>query len=231
MKKTINDIRFYDDCAYSENEPYEKKDIIGAIKSLKEESTDKIRITKSETGKKIQYIFNFDNETMNIIIPKKYSEENKQYIELLDKWYSENRKQLIRSLKKASIITALAAAGLVAFHKPIKDGAEKAADFISDLMTDEVGNLEDEIEIHSGHGHTPDGSSISPFLEHSCKLGDDKIISVQDRIRRYCEENELEYLEERAIQKYEYLLKDDIESANEIELKKLEKEYKKSLKK
>ena len=97
----------------------------------------------------------------------------------------------------------------------------------NDLLTDEVGDLEDEILIHSGYGCTPDGKSISPYLDHGCVFSDDKTLSVGERISLYCEEHDLEYMymTQIAIEKYNHLINDDKEFADTIDLKEIEKEY------
>lgn len=224
--KQYDDIYFYDIAAYTKTTPLSKKKILKQLKELR------ITANKKETKKKITergsiiYSLKIDKDNIRIHFCSSYLETNKKYIEELDKWEKADRKGKLKELRKALIILATTAGATTIVNQNL----DKIIVEVEDLLTDEVSNLEREIRIHSGHEFTPDDRKVSPYLGHGCVLGSDKTIPVEDRIKNYCEENELTYMIEPAIQKYELYYKDDVEKAEKIDLKQMEKKYKENKK-
>lgn len=235
MNKEYITILLKDNYAYIQNEEYEKEKIIKKIKVLKQDSS-KFKIEKEETEKKLVYSLSFEKSkeqwTVHLKIPKKYIENNEQQIEILDTWYHNyNQKKYLQTLK-AILIVATISVGGIAFKEPIMEKFNSVIEHLKDTtLPDEIDNLEREISIHSGHYYDPAGRFVYPYYGHGCVLSSDKTISVPDRIKLYCEEHDLEYLEEDALQKYAYLYNDQMELGNAIDLREIKKEEQKKLKK
>lgn len=224
--KQYEDVYFLDNAAYTNVTPLSKKQLLNELKK------ERITAHKKETKKKVTergsiiYSLKIDKYNIRIHFSSKYLEINKKYIEELDKWEKADRKGKLKELRKTLIIIA-ATAGATTI---VNQNLDKIIVEVEDLLTDEVSDLEREIKIHSGHETTPDGKEVSPYLGHGCVLGSDKSISVQDRIVNYCEKYDLEYMKEAAIEKYELYYRDNIEEAEKIDLKEIEKEHKENQK-
>lgn len=230
----MKEIIFYSDCAKDRtiNTNLDKDEVMLELLCRRNLSTLK-SIKKNCTEKCIRYELDLDDkgkcENNVIIFPKKYIEQNQEYIKELDKWIKFYKKTILERLKVLAIACAFTVVGTYLVREPLEDVVDKAIEDVKELLTDEVADLEWEILIHSGHAIVDTGK-VSPIYDHGCKFIDNKSISVEKRIELYCEEHNLEYLQDEALLKYKYLFNDEMELGNSIDLKKIEKQHKKSLK-
>ena len=222
-----DNIYFYDDDAYIDKVKTTKEETFKYIKELRiSEENSKIKKRVIEGGT-IIYTLKSSISKKEIHFSSRYLDSNKEYIDILDKWEKEDKTKDLKQLRSILIACAVSAGTATILHEPATKVLEKMKDGLEVLLTDEVGNLEREIAIHSGHGIAPNGEEISPYLGHSCVLGSDKSISVEDRIVNYCEKYDLEYMQEAAIEKYDLYYYDNVEEGKKIDLREIEKEHKK----
>lgn len=217
MKKR-DDIKmiFFSEKQYAicEKEIYLKGEILKAIESNYIDS-EKKKIKKTVDNKKIIYQFILDDKQINIYMPNKYELDNLEYMDIFDKWIQNNKKDFLKKLRLAVIVATASVAATAASYESIKD-----------LLTDEVQDLENELLIHSGNAKTPDGRNVSPFLGHGCVFDEDTSLTIEERIEDYCEDHDLDYMTEIAIEKWNHLNSGNEEFAETIDLKEIEKEYK-----
>lgn len=89
-----------------------------------------------------------------------------------------------------------------------------------------VGLLDRDLQIHAG-AYSIDGKAVSPYLDHGCVLGSEYIGSVENRIRIYCAQNNIDKrIEDAAVKKYQLLYENKKEGFN-IDLRALVKEIEK----
>lgn len=224
--KDTTNIYFYEtENAYCGGNYYQKEQIVKALEAARLSAEEKNIKKGTNHAKAIIYKFTMDDMLVNLYISKRYEQMNKEYINIFDRWERKDKKSHLKKLKLIAITAAISAGVTTIAYEPVKETIKTFIEKTNDLLTDEVGDLENEILIHSGYGYTPDGKSISPYLDHGCVLSDDKNLSIQERISLYCEEHDLEYIKEIALEKYNHLINDDKEFANTIDLKEIEQEY------
>ena len=224
--KDTTNIYFYEtEKALCDGHYYLKNEIVKALEEARLSAETKNIKKDTNHAKAFIYQFTMDDMLVNLYISKRYEEMNKEYINIFNKWERKDKKRYLKKLKLVAFTSAISVGATVVAYEPVKEVIRICADKANDLLTDEVGDLENEILIHSGYGYTPDGRSISPYLNHGCVFSDDKSLSIQERIALYSEQNNLEYMTQIAIEKYNHLINDDKEFADIIDLKEIEQGY------
>ena len=227
---TEENVYFRDTYAFTKEGTYSKMEVIEGLRHLRSLACKRsIKKIINENGKLI-YKLKLDKIKIRISIPKKCIKDNIEIIKELDNLVKRDKIDALNELKKLAITSALTLGITVTAYEPIKEALEKVEDDIVDIMTDEVGILEREIRIHSGTEITDDGRTVSPFLPHDCALDSNKDLSIEEKIQKYCEEHDLQYMTEIALEKYSQLSYGNIDFGNSIDLKEIEEEYKESQK-
>lgn len=89
-----------------------------------------------------------------------------------------------------------------------------------------IDEIEREINVHSGHEVMVDGTITNPKLDHGCEFPGDGAFEdrMADKMR---EQGYHEATIEAAVEKFELQYDDEMELANKIDLKQIEKDAKK----
>jgi len=229
----MNDyIIFYDDYALNnENYILEKDEVMAELLYFKSTSTTNSIKKKQDKIGNISYSIKLkhgDKESnYKIRFSKRYLNKNKGYINMFDNWVKNHKMNKLRRLKLAALLCGATIVTTKVAYEPAEEKLTELAEMLDDLFVDEVGLLDRDILIHAGY-YTIEGRLVYPQYGHGCVFVDDKTISVPERISIYCKENELEYLEEEALKKYNYLYHDQTELGMSIDLKEIEKSKQKN---
>lgn len=228
MKKMdVTNIRFLgEEKALCEHNVYTKEQVVKSLEAAMVITSGNKKIKKTMDEEMTSYQFIIDDMEINIQISKRFEKDSEEYINKFDAWIRKDKRNLLKKLKLVAITSAISIGATTVAYEPLKEGIGTVIEAADDLFTDEVGDLENELQIHSGYAYTPDGRNVIPYLDHGCILDEDKTLSVEEKIKKYCEENNLEYMTEIALEKWYHLINEDKEFAETINLKKVEKEYK-----
>ncbi len=128
------------------------------------------------------------------------------------------KEQRKRQLKRRKFVAKVVAAGL------ISGLALGYVMYDRDHLTFE--EIQQEIDIHSGVGLTPDGHYIDPFYEHGCEVPNDGRLFEERLADKMLEEGYSQKTIEAAIDKFNLQCDKDFDMAKDIDLRKIEKEAK-----
>ena len=225
MKKysNVKNLYFYEtENAFYEGNYYPKNKIIKTLEEARL-SADNKKIKIDNNIYSIIYKFTIDDIMVNLHILKAYEQLNQEYISMFNSWIRNDRKKYLKKLKIVVITSAISVSATAVLYESLKEALGICSEKAENLLTDEVGDLENELLIHAGY--TQDSRNISPFLEHSCVLDEDKSLSIEERITLYCEEHNISYMAPIAIEKYDHLINGNKEFSDTIDLKQVEQEY------
>ena len=221
----IYDVYFYADDALLYNGKSLSKDQVMNVIRLNLQN-EKNKIKRKDYNSSSVYSCIFKNYQIDVHFPYADQLNNIKYIAEFERKIENQKKRNKNRIKIVSLALILSIDGAFLLKKPISN-------FVSGIngkLTDKVQDLDDELLIHSGHGEVIYEKSVSPSVDHDCVFDSDKNISIEDRISKYCSDNDLDYMKDKVLEKWDYLYNNDMKSADEINLKKISKEHNKEVK-
>lgn len=222
---------FYDECVAMDQNKFDREDAFGYIKHQR--YSTRFSNVKLYEGKDFdKYILFGKDSVIEIVFPIQCFHANKKYINILNSWREIDRKRSLIAGACALAVIATIGAGCALSTEKGKEKLNDAKFYLENIKElNAINHLEYEILAHAGHGEVEGHKQSIKNHENSfCYLGNDVNLSVVDEaIKKYCEKNGLgEDVAYSAIEKYDYLLQDDIQNAYKIELA---SEYKESMQK
>lgn len=214
----IYDVYFYDnDVLLYNGKSFSKDQVMNVIRLNLQKEKNKVK--RCDFNSSSVYSCVFKDYQIDVHFPIACQLNNINYICEFERQIENQKKRKNGRIKFISLALILSIDGAFLLRKPITS----AIDEFKSLQC--IQDLNDELLIHSGHGEIIYERSVNPALDHNCVFDSDKSMSIEERISEYCDENGLDFMEDKVLEKWDYLYNNDISSADKINLKSIFKEY------